>query len=500
MKFKSLTVFLLIILVISLIVRLARLDYPLTYIFAWGDGTRDYFIADHILRYKEFPLLGPFNLLNEIGVYNSPLYYYLLAFFLIPYNHVLTLGIVNILFQLFTIFLIYLIAKKIFDKKTAILSILIFSFNPEILAQSDYIWQPHVSQTFAYLALFLAVSFYLNGRYKYLYGSALSLAFSFALHNSTFPWIPLFLAGYFLLLKRQTKRYLGVLLSFFIFLLLLHIPVGLYYIQNNFSLAETHSLSIQSINDYASNFWLNLNGILKAFNINNIWIGIISALTVFYFLKNKDKKHTKLTVFILLILILSPIFFASFFNKFRLHYLTLSLGVLAIFLGKVFTCQPAGRPFSRFKIARLVVVFLLLLTTTNNFQFLRVQKPFLENQKLVNDLSKIILTEIKDPLSFQIKSYVLGEKIFEYPILDTIFLIPLEDKLNIKLAILTDRSPFNHQQIGGTEYFVVACHEFGKLLRWDVCLQVFKKDYPSYAILKNLYAGSNIAIFLAKLH
>ena len=485
-----------LILILSLVIRLYNLDYPLSYIFAWGDGTRDYLVADHILRYKEFPLLGPFNLLNEVGVYNSPVYYYLLAFFLIPYNHVLTLGVVNIFFQIGTILLIFLLAKKMFDGKVALLAALIFSFNPEILAQSDYIWQPHLSQPFAYLSLFLAVLFYQKGRYIYLVSSILLLTFSFVLHNSTFPWIPVFLIGSYFLLKKHHKGYLyyfGLITYFFIFLALLYAPVGLHYTQNSPAAASAFLLSIQNFNDYINNFQVNLNGILEAFNINSLWIAIIIFFSLFYFLKTKDSKQTKLTVLILLVLILFPVFFASFFNKFRLHYLTPALGVFVIFLGKIFTS------FSKKRLVTFIIIFFLLLSTTNNFEVLKFQKKPLENLKFVDGITESVIKEVSDPASFQIKSYAMDEKIFEYPVLDTIFLIPLEDKLDRKLAVLTDKSPFNHRQISGTAYFVVACHEFGNFTpRFKECLQEFIRSYPNYAILKNLYMGDNIAVYLSK--
>ncbi len=484
------TPILITILLISLFVRLYNLDYPLSYIFAWGDGARDYFVADHIVKYKEFPLLGPFNLLNEVGIYNSPVYYYLLALFLVPYNHVLTLGVVNIIFQMLTIFLIYLIAKKLFDQKTAILSILIFSFNPEILAQSDYMWQPHISQLVSYLAFFLAILFYFNKRYIFLFFSSLTLAFAFALHNSTFPWIPVFFVFFY-------RHFLKIILPFSLFMVLLYLPVGRYLMQNDY-ITVPFSLFSQNISQYLSNFFINLDGILKTFNINNLWVVPILCFSLFYFLKAKDIRKTKISVLLLLVLFFTPLFFASFFNKFRLHYLTLSLGVLTIFLAKIFTCLPAGRPFSKYKLVTFVFAFLLLLSTTNNFQFLKFQKTPLENQKFVDNLSQIILQEIKDPTSFQIKSYVVEKTIFEYPVLDTILLIPLEDKLNIKLAKISDKSPFNHIQTGGKQYFVIVCHEFSGLSRWQECLETFKRSYPAYAILKNLYMGINIALYLSK--
>lgn len=475
--FKNLSkISLIIILLVSLFIRLYNLDYPISYIFAWGDGTRDYYVADHIVRYKEFPLLGPYNLLNEIGIYNSPIYFYLLALFLIPFNHVLTLGVVNIIFQIFTIILIFLISKKLFDEKTAILSILIFSFNPEILFQSDYIWQPYLSQFFAYLSLLLFL-------YNQKVLSALSLAFSFSLHNSSFPWIPLFFTA--------TLRP-SVLAYFFIFLSVLYIPVGLHISQNPQSTTFTHSLSIHSIYDYSNNFKTNLEGLLKAFNINNFWILITIFLSAIYFLRSKDKKQTKIMVAALLILIFSPIFFASFFNKFRLHYLTLSLGVFTIYLAKIYTSFP------KLRILSLIVILFLLKTVTFDFRFLSFEKEPLENLKIINDLSEEIINQVKDPSSFQIKSYSMDDKIFEYPTLDTIFIIPLEDKLKTKLGVLDDKSPFNHHQTGGKEYFIVACHDFHFLSRWDSCLNTFTVSYPTYAILKNLYTGESFSLYLTK--
>src|SRR3989338_9321959 len=474
--------FFLIILVTSVLVRIPRLDFPLSYIFAWGDGARDFFIANHILSFREFPLLGPFNLLYDSGIYNTPLYYYILSFFLIPFNNVLTLGVVNIFFQIGTILIIYLIAKKLFDKKTAILSILIFSFNPEILAQSDYIWQPHLSQTFAYLALLFAVLFHLKNRLIFLISSSLALAFSFAMHNSTFPWIPIFFIFFF-------RHFFKIFFIFSLFLGILYIPVGVYLLQSEI-VRVPFSLFIQNINQYFINFFINFEGILKAFNLDIWWLAVVSILSFVYFLKSKDFRNVKISVLLLLILFIAPLFFASFFNKFRLHYLTLSLGVFTIFISKIFTS------FHKFRLITGIMIILFLKSTTADFQFLYFKTPF-ENLKSIDQITMQILGEVRDA-PFQIKSYAMDEKIVEYPVLDTVFLIPLEKKLNKKLAVISDNSPYNHVQTGGKEYFVVACHEFSNLSRWKECLNVFQRSYPNYGILKNLYTGSNMAVYLTK--
>lgn len=491
--FRKSTYLLVIILSLSIILRLYNLDFPLSYIFAWGDGTRDYFVANHIVTFGEYPLLGPFNLLYETGIYNTPVYYYLLAFFLKFYNSVFTLGVVNIFFQIGTVLLIYFIAKKMFDEKVALLSILLFSFNPEILAQSDYIWQPHLSQFFAYLALFLSVLFYKNNRYIFLIYGGLILALSFALHNSSFPWIPVFFIISSILLKNRNLNilyYLGVLAAFVSFLLVLYAPTILFSLQADNLATSPFSLFIQNIDQYFNNFATNLKGVLKAFNLYNFWSVIILILGVVTLLRDRDRDN-KLKIILLLVLFFLPLFFASFFNKFRLHYLTLSLGVFTILIATIATS------FTKNKLITILFIILLVKIVTFDFKFLSVKEISFKNLKFVDEISSQIMEEVKDS-PFQIKSYAMDEEIVEYPVLDTVFLIPLEKKLNKKLAIISDKSPYNHIQTGGKEYFIVVCHEFSPFARFSECLETFKRSYPNYRILKNLYSSSNIAIYLSK--
>src|SRR3989338_10926533 len=120
MRFNPKLIIFLFILLLAFILRLQRFDFPLSYVFAWGDGTRDYLVADHIIRYQELPLLGPYNLLYEQGMRNSPLYFYFLALLLMPFNHILTLTAVNIVLQMGVIVLVYFITKRIFDESSAL--------------------------------------------------------------------------------------------------------------------------------------------------------------------------------------------------------------------------------------------------------------------------------------------------------------------------------------------------------------------------------------------
>lgn len=507
MKFKLLTVAFLILVTLSLVVRLQRLDFPLSYGFSWGDGTRDYLVANHILNYRELPNVGPFNLLYDSGIRNPPLYFYFLALFLIPFNNILMLGFVNILLQIGVIILIFFTCKKLFGFLTGLTATAFFSFNPEVLHQSDFIWQPNLMQFFAYLALLLIVYFYFERKYLFLILSTVSLVVAFVLHNSAFPWIWPFLIIAYLLSKKQKKlfTFLGTIFVFIILLSLFYLPSAIFLIQNN-QLLHTNSsdlvfsyaglnipVYVQNINQYLTNLYSYSLEFLKAFNINNWWIILILILTLSYFFKSKDSKNTKVFVILLFILLILPLVFASFFNKIKLHYLTLSFGVLAIFLSKILTSLP------KFKLLSVVLVFLLFKNLSFDFEFLYLPHTPFANLRLMDQISQSITTEVRGQYSFQVKSYAQEEEVtFEYPVLSTLLLVPLEEKLKQKMTKVSDFSPYNHIQTGGSDYLLLTCHSFTKKSNIRACLETFKAQYPNYDILKSLHEGFPISVFLAK--
>lgn len=475
MRVSPPTLVFLAILAISFFVRLQMLDFPLSNAFVWGDGTRDYLVANHILKYGEFPLLGPINLLQDVGIRNSPLYFYLLALMLIPTNHILVLGFINIILQLLVIVLIYLIGQKLFGQKTAVIASALFSFNPEVLHQSDFIWQPNLMHPVALLAFFLLAQGHLTG-------SVLLLSMSITLHNSAFSYIPAFL----FVLRSKLLLVFALLLSSLLFF---YSPVILY--------ATKLYLDLQALPhpEYFSNLVSNIKILLDSFNLSfsSPHLFLLISLAVLYFLKNKDSNLTKKWALITLILLILPVIFSSFFNKVRLHYLILSFAPFAILTAKIISSFP------RYITALLLILF--LKTFTFDFQFLKeIHKPF-SNMRLIEN----IILQVKGDLepiqgNFQIRTYANNGNVFYYPILDTILLVPLESALDRKLSRLTDQSAYNHIQTGGEEFMVVVCHNFNKNLDTKMCLSSFTKDSPGYAILGSLYDEHPLFLFLAKKH
>lgn len=475
----------LIIIILSLVVRISSFDFPFNYIFEWGDGTRDYLVANHIVKYKEFPLVGPFNLLYEGGIRNSPLYFYLLAVMLVPFNHVLTLSAINIVLQIGVIILVYFISKKIFNQVTALVAMTLFSFNPEVLRQSDYIWQPHLMLVFVLVSLLLFL-------YKKKVISFFVLALASAIHNSAVPWIPVFLL--LVSFKDKVKGSIIFILSSILF----YLPLVFYYFKQpgifNLNL-ESNQIYIRSINEYFSNLVINIGFLLQAFGLNSTAHYLVVLILIFvYLILVKKTIPDKRGMFFVVALVFLPIVSAAFFNKVRLHYLTLSMPIFAILIAKLIVSIP------KWKLGYLIpIIFLLffLKIFTGDFKTFSSFKEPLINQKLLAQITREILKEDLD--SFQVRSYaVSANSAFYYPILDTVLLVPLEQTLNKKIVRLFDNSAYNHQQIGSDKYIVVGCMFRDKIINDEKCLEVFEKDHPNYSIEKNIYLGYPISVYLAK--
>lgn len=498
---------LVLILILSFLVRIPRFDFPLTHGFAWGDGTRDFLVANHIVRFGEFPLVGPHNLLADSGIKNSsPIYFYLLAIPLFFYNNILTLSLINIFLQIILIGLIFFIVKNIFDQKTALIATLLYSFNWEVLHQADFIWQPNLMLPIMVLSSYFLILAYLKKDYLNLFYGVFLLVLAIVVHHSGFPWLPMFLMLTVILMKKMKttfKAKIGLFIVFMFSVLVLYLPILAYILRNDLKFYTVNStLTLANLEQYFSNFLANIEQVLLAIFPNyafNTSLIFLSFLALIYFLKVKDKK--KRLMFLLLIMAVLPIFFTSFFNKIRLHYLILSIPALVIFLSRLIAIQK-----NKALMQILILVFFILLTA--NLKFLNFPNLF-SNQKNIMHVSKIIKEELtviqkkdgyKDFSFFQISSYALDQTLFDYPVLDSVLIIPLEETLNQKLSTVSNESFFNHIQTGKKDYVLVVCHQFSNKFNNHDCLNAFVYHNPRHAILKNLYRSYAFSIYIAKKH
>lgn len=482
---------LLIILILSFLIRIPRFDYPISDTFAWGDGTRDYLVADHILTFGEYPSIGPYNFLFEKGIHSSPLYFYTLAIFLIPFNNILTLSLVNIFLQLLTLLLVYQIGKTLFNSFVGILATALLSLNPQIIKLSDFVWQPNLMLPLALLSLFLLIRSFIKKNLLLSQVSLIIFSLAISMHYSAIPWLPFFSVLSFLILKRSRKSFSIYILPpvvIIISLIIIHLPT--FFIGNNVKISNSQIFSLNFYENFQQFFNLFF---LESWQVLIFIIGLI-VVTIFFKLKNLYRKN----FFLALSLVILPIFFASLLNKVRLHYLTLSVPIFVICLAWIVDFITGKQ-----KLLKLGLAILIILIFSGNFYFFKELKNPLQNYQLINEATNQItahLEEIKQDRGFknynffQVVSPVGYDNIQAYPILDTVLLIPLEKKLNTKLAKTSDQSSYNHIQTGRRDYLIVSCIQ----AKPNLCAKSFMEIVPGFSIVRTIYDKSNFLIMLAK--
>lgn len=492
-----------IVLLISAIVRIGHFDYPLA--FGWGDGPRDYLVAHHIKEFGEIPLIGPFNPLYEHGIRNSPLYYHLLSLFLIPHDSILTLGFVNIGFQLLTIVLVYLLAKTMFGRTVGLISVVLFSFAPKILEQSQFIWQPYLMQPFTYAAFYFLLLGHLKKKHSLLLASISFLILAGVLHNQAYILLPQLLFMVLILLKKQRtsmKHYLGLAFTVLSSFLIFYLPVVLFTIQFPISFSLSSSSAINS-NQYGQHLLFNISellamffsaGFAKPFSLGFLLMVVTTACLISYVVFFKHKHQEKWYMLAILLATAQLVGAISIFPTGYQHYLTLVYGLLIMLLVEVLYVVLRTRLALR--VAGVFVFIVLFITILSPLAILQ-GKP--EDKKaVVAQATQALQNEVHaSSSSFQVVSYVSYGGIIRFPRLDAVLLVPLEETLKKRL-VRVDNSRDNFTQINGTEYLVLACYDFEYFGSAQKCMHTFLVEYPEYQVIKHIYTHYPFSLYLSK--
>ncbi|MEK7561231.1 MAG: hypothetical protein AAB539_04755 [Patescibacteria group bacterium] len=326
------------------------------------DYNRDYLVAHHMVQYGEHPLTGPMGQLGTI--LPSPAYFYFLALPLLIKDDIIFLGIFNVLLQIAAVILIYLLAKELFGRKTAIVAMTIFAFSQKILEQSLFLWAPHVMQPFALLSYVLLLMSHYRKSVGLLFSGIGVFLFAMTLHYSVLAAAPIFFYGVHLALRRMNGGIwhytaVGTFSLFAIFLL--HFP--------SFFYAAGHSSAPMAL----SPFWLfgdlRLSMLLNRFiaraplffnsffiykNLTLVlflWGGLITA-GVAYFLSARIHDLHKRTVLFLIVGVLSFHFVAALIpdiadgQSFPIRYYTPIFSIFFILIAEMSTTLVTKRFWS----------------------------------------------------------------------------------------------------------------------------------------------------------
>ncbi len=345
---KTAALFIFLLLVVSFFMRITTQTYP----YGSDDSNRDYLVAHHIVEYQEYPLTGPFAAVTKSR--NSPSYYYFLAAFAYIKDDPIFLRVVSGMLQVLTIFIIYKLARKLYDLPTAFLASMLISFNRYSLTQASHMWQPWVMQPFVNLSYLLLLFSYQKKNYYILLLSVFCFVFAGSIHTSAFSITPVLLVAVIAVLRTQKakiKQYAGVVLMITVSLLAFYLPVIIAYLQNSSTLptlSGTNILGIYNPLEMGLNMMKNISYLFggslfyTSTTINtNTFLTIIFCLMIAYYFYSKKQKLEKiysvLLLFpIILILLCISLVKTSLFNDFYgIHYFTPIYGLLIILIARV---------------------------------------------------------------------------------------------------------------------------------------------------------------------
>lgn len=214
-----------------------------------GDQGVDYQIAAKMIATGRPTLLGP---VTHVGVYLGPLYYYLLVpFFLLFRFDPIAAPFMFALFGTATVGLVFILAKIIFRRDiVAFFTAILYAVSPVILESSRAPSQPHLIPFFATLLLISIIRIIeKHDRWWDWMAIGISLGSAIQFHFLTFPLYIFFTVIMMLLFitrKHERKKLSLLLVSCFLFLVVLIFPWFLFELRHQFFITHQIIAYLQS--------------------------------------------------------------------------------------------------------------------------------------------------------------------------------------------------------------------------------------------------------------
>jgi len=145
-----------------------------------GDEGRDVLVVYNILHGK-LTLLGPTASVG--GFFLGPIYYYFMAPFLLMFNYnPVGPAVMVALFGIATVYLIYKFSSEIFNSRVGLISALLYSISPVVIAYSRSSWNPNIFPFFSLLTLYIIYKALVKNNAKLFILGGVFLGVSMQLH------------------------------------------------------------------------------------------------------------------------------------------------------------------------------------------------------------------------------------------------------------------------------------------------------------------------------
>lgn len=311
---------LVVILIIGAILRWINLAQFMSFFY---DQARDALVARGILH-GHLVLVGPSA--DTSGLFMGPLWYYFLTplYFISQGNPAVVLWLVSF-FDLATIVFLYLLGKRLFDKKTGLIAAAIWSTGAFPVSYARILSNPSTTALWSIL-LFFSLEKIQQGKEKYLILTSIFLAMLYQLNPASAYFLTPFTFLALVFLKKYLKSKKIIILSLAVFLLSFF-PQFAFEVRNHFpSLVHLRNLYLTGgpKEGFLHGLWLRwenwrdeLSG--YTFFLHREWSVFSFILGLLFFLVSKSKNKQLFGLWIVVPLL--TYFFLYFRGESHPHYL-----------------------------------------------------------------------------------------------------------------------------------------------------------------------------------
>ncbi|OGL38623.1 MAG: hypothetical protein A2042_03375 [Candidatus Schekmanbacteria bacterium GWA2_38_11] len=183
----------------------------------------------------------------------GPGYIYFIGIILRFFNEkVFMIKLVQVILSTISVYLIYILAKKIFNESIALLSAFIFSIYPTLIAFTHYLWSETLYIFLLVIIIFFLIVFSLKKNKGYLLMAGIVLGLASLVKSVIFYFLPLIVFWLFLVYFKNFKAFLISSTVFLIACASVITPWTLrnYYTYGRFLLVDTNAGTV---------VWYNLN-------------------------------------------------------------------------------------------------------------------------------------------------------------------------------------------------------------------------------------------------
>jgi 4-amino-4-deoxy-L-arabinose transferase-like glycosyltransferase len=322
-------------------------------------------------------LLSPDSPLNpQMFYYGSlPLYIYKLAnVYLLPFlSFNMTGRFISALLSTLTIYLVFLLGKTIFDKKTAILATIIFAFSAGLIQHAHFDTTESILIFFLTLITLLTAKFAVKKNYLLLpiLGACVGLSYATKITGLTFILLPLLAIAYEFFKTRHKQKLLSFVFLFFLTALIVGIIAAPYQIidYNQFKSEQAYMQGVtygDSKPPFVIIYERSLPYIYPLIKNLPFTFGFLSLplslLGLYLLLKNEMGENKK--KFLCFLLTLYPLIYflwaGAWYTKFSRYYILL-IPFLAIW---------AGYALSKFP--KKIILIILIFITINGALYTKI--------------------------------------------------------------------------------------------------------------------------------